>query len=111
LGDAFSATFSERGIAFDKSTGAFVSSGREKGVIALHGDGTPAMWTYRALERSGYRVLPGGTAGISIQVLSESGRPVWRLCSEKERLCSSIEDMLVALNERHRIEQKENYCG
>jgi iron complex transport system ATP-binding protein len=108
LDDAFSATFFNGSITFDKSSGSFVVAGREKGVVALHGDGTPAMWTCRALERAGYRVLPGGAAGISVHVLLKNGRPVWRLCSEEERLCSSIADMLATLNERPHTEQKED---
>ncbi len=108
LDDAFSSAFSNGAIAFDKGSGAFVVAGREKGEVTLRGEGTPAAWTCRALERAGYRVLPRGTAGVSVHVLLENGRPVWRLCGEEERLCSSIEDMLAALNERLPTEQKED---
>ncbi|HRR39759.1 MAG TPA: ABC transporter ATP-binding protein [Syntrophales bacterium] len=99
LDDAFSATFSDGAIDFDKESGAFVVVGRGKGTVSLHGDGTPAMWTYRALERAGYRVVSNGVAGISVQVLLENGRPVWRLCGEEGLLFSSVEEMLAALDE------------
>ena len=99
LDDAFSATFSDGAIAFDKGSGAFVVASREKGMVSLQGDGTPAMWTYRALERAGYRVVSNGAAGISVQILLENGRPVWLLSDEEGRLCSSVEEMLAALDE------------
>ena len=111
LDDAFSATFSDGAIAFDKGSGAFVVASREKGMVSLQGDGTPAMWTYRALERAGYRVVSNGAAGISVQILLENGRPVWSVGDAEECCCASIEEMLGALNERLHKEQKEDFRG
>ncbi|MBP9533826.1 MAG: ABC transporter ATP-binding protein, partial [Bilophila sp.] len=111
LDDAFSATFSDGAIAFDKGSGAFVVASREKGMVSLQGDGTPAMWTYRALERAGYRVVSNGAAGISVQILLENGRPVWIVGDAEECCCASIEEMLGALNERLHKEQKEDFRG
>jgi len=107
LDNSFSTTFSARGIAFDKSSGAFVSATRKKDAVALHGNGILATWTCRALERTGYNVLPEGAADISVQVLLENGQPVWRIDGRKKHLCSSIEDMLTTLNERRHAEQNE----
>ncbi len=111
LDDAFSATFSDAAIAFDKRSGAFVVNGRKKGTVSLHGGGTPAMWTYRALERAGYRVLPGGAAGVSVKVELENERPVWIVCDSEKCCCASIEEMLAVLNERLHAEQKEDIHG
>lgn len=111
LDDAFSATFSDRAIVFDKCSGAFVVAGRKKGTVSLHGTGTPAMWTYRALERAGYRVLSGGAAGVSVQVVLENERPAWIVGGTEECCCASIEEMLAALNERLHAGQKEDSCG
>lgn len=109
LEDAFSSTFSDEGIAFDKGSGAFMVAGRKKGAVALYGDGAPAIWTRRALERTGYRVVAGDATEISVHVLLENGQAVWSLCSEEECLYSSIEGMLAALNERFHEQQKENF--
>jgi iron complex transport system ATP-binding protein len=111
LDDAFSATFSDGAIAFDKGSGAFVATGRKKGAVSLQGDGTPAMWTYRALERAGYRVLPEGAVGVSVQVVLENDRPVWIVGDAEECCCASIEEMLGALNERLHKEQEEDFRG
>jgi iron complex transport system ATP-binding protein len=111
LDDAFSATFSDGAIASDKGSGAFVATGRKKGAVSLHGGGTPAMWTYRALERAGYRVLPEGAVGVSVQVVLENDRPVWIVGDAEECCCASIEEMLGALNERLHKEQEEDFRG
>lgn len=109
LDDAFSTTFSDGGIAFDKGSGAFVVAGRKRGAVALYGDGVPSMWTFRALERAGYLVLPDGAAGISVQVRIEKGRPVWYISGAEECFYSSIEEMLLALNERLHPKQNEDF--
>jgi iron complex transport system ATP-binding protein len=100
LDNAFSATFSDGGIAFDKGSGSFVVAARERGAVTLHGDGVPAMWTYRALERAGYRVLPDGAAPVSVRVLMEGERPAWRICEGTECSCASLEELLAVLNGR-----------
>jgi iron complex transport system ATP-binding protein len=111
LSDAFSATFSGGGIAFDKGSGSFVVAGRERGAVALRGDGIPAMWTYRALERAGYRVLRDTAFGIRIEIRLENSRPVWHICGGEECSCASLEGLLAALNERFAPEQKEVIHG
>jgi hypothetical protein len=69
------------------------------------------MWTYRALERAGYRVLPEGAVGVSVQVVLENDRPVWIVGDAEECCCASIEEMLGALNERLHKEQEEDFRG
>lgn len=109
LDDSFSATFSGGSLTFDKSSGNFAATNIKKGVVALHGNGISTLWTHRALERSGYTVLPGGRADTCVWVLPEKGRTLWRIGNEEDRVCSSIEEILAALNERFHTRQKENY--
>lgn len=111
LDDAFSATFSDGAIAFDKGSGAFVVAGRKNGTVSLQGDGTPAMWTYRALERAGYRVLPGGVANVSVWVVLENERPIWVVGGSEKCCCASIEEMLAAVNRHLQAEQREDFRG
>ncbi len=111
LDDAFSATFSDGGIAFDKGSGSFVAASRERGAVALRGDGVPAMWTYRALERAGYRVLPDTASGIRIEIRVENNRPLWHICGGEECSCLSLEGLLAALNERFAPERREVIHG
>jgi iron complex transport system ATP-binding protein len=98
LDNAFSATFSDGGIAFDKGSGSFIVARQERGAVSLHGDGVPAIWTYRALERAGYRVLADGAGPVSVRVL-EGERPAWHVVDGETRRCTSIEDLLGALDE------------
>lgn len=111
LDDAFSSTFSDGGILFDKRSGSFAVSARKRGDVALQGGGTPAMWTYRALERAGYRVIPNGSAGVSVHVTLEKERPVWHISGEEICSCDSLEGLLAALDERFTQEKKEVFYG
>jgi len=94
LSDAFAETFADAGVQFDKGSGAFTLEGARHGTVALCGDGVPAMWTYRALERAGYRVLPRGMAEPLIEVREEGGQPVWHI---REATCRSLEELLAML--------------
>lgn len=110
LNDAFSATFSDGGIAFDKGSGAFVVAGRKRGTVALFGDGVPAMWTYRALERAGYHIVPCRTDVLCVEVILENERSVWHILDDgRKSSCSSIEELLTILRKRFNKEQKEIY--
>lgn len=111
LDDAFSATFSNGGIAFDKGSGSFTVTGRERGEVALCGEGVPAMWTYRALERAGYRVFPDTASGIRIEIGLEGNRPVWHIRGGAECFCVSLEGVLAALDGYFSPEHKEVVHG
>lgn len=111
LDDAFSAVFSGEGVSFDKSSGSFTVTARGRGSVALHGDGVSAMWTYRALERAGYQVLPEGACNVCVLVKTEKGRPVWSINGGGDRLWRSVEDLLSALDERSAIREKEATHG
>lgn len=106
LNDAFSATFSDGGIAFDKGSGAFVVAGRKQGTVALHGDGVPAMWTYRALERAGYHVVSRRRDVLCVEVTPENERSVWHIVDDGKRSsCSSLEELLTILRKLFNKEQ------
>lgn len=56
MNDNFSSVFDKKGNLYDKSTGVFKMNAPTGPVIEMAGEGIPAFWTRRALERIGYRV-------------------------------------------------------
>lgn len=106
LSDAFGETFTGPGVHFDKGSGAFTLPGVRRGLVALHGNGVAAMWTYRALDRAGYRVRAEGEAGVCIDVQEKDGLS-WTIRGE-ERKYFSLEELLCALEGRP-VPQEE--CG
>ena len=56
MNDHFSSVFDKKGTLYDKSTGVFKMNAPTGPVIEMLGEGIPAFWTRRALERIGYRV-------------------------------------------------------
>lgn len=111
LDDAFSSTFSGGGVTFDKGSGSFAAAGCDRGIVGLHGEGAPAMWTRRALQRAGYRVLSHGVGGIRVRVLTEDERPVWHVDGNEGCFCTSLEGLLAVLDERFTPEKKEVFNG
>lgn len=93
LSDAFAKTFADAGVHFDKGSGAFLLSESDRGVLALSGNGVLGMWTYRALERSGYRVVGEGDAERCVESFDRDGRPCWRIRG-KDVLHHSLESLL-----------------
>ncbi len=57
LGGAVAAVFESEGIAFDRQTGTFAPPRAAGPPIRVEGFGLEALWTQRALERSGYTVV------------------------------------------------------
>lgn len=56
MNDHFSSVFDKKGTLYDKTTGVFKMNAPTGPVIEMLGEGIPAFWTRRALERIGYRV-------------------------------------------------------
>lgn len=80
LSGAFEAAFQGEGVTFDAYTGSFRGSTPAAGTIDLIGDGLPALWTIRALEREGFCVQRGGTTSpLRIEITIQNGQPRWRL--------------------------------
>lgn len=100
LSDAFGRTFVDAEVQFDKGSGAFTLKNAPSGVVALRGSGVPGMWTYRALERAGYRVAMEGEAEVCVEVLQDNGVTAWRIADDAGRY-RSLEELLDALDRRH----------
>lgn len=77
LSGAFDAAFSARGVAFDATTGAFKMDMPATGAIALTASGAQALWTARALERTGFVIQPSSPHHVT--VITQNGAPVWQL--------------------------------
>ncbi len=72
LSGAFADAFRAEGVAFDPLTGAFRSSERAQKRVSLSGDGLPALWTRRALERAGFSIAAADTTVFArIDVLDQ----------------------------------------
>jgi hypothetical protein len=63
----------------------------------------PAMWTYRALERAGYRVVAPGEAQTCVEVRHEGGVIVWHIQGADTVRCDTVEALLARL---HQVEMK-----
>ena len=94
LTDAFEATFPHDNVHFDKASGVFSRNSYESESIALSGEGIPAMWTYRALERAGYRVVGPGKASLSVEVCNDEGFLKWKIHGSELPSCESVEALL-----------------
>ena len=94
LSGAFEAAFRAEGVTFDAQTGAFRVSSETQGSISVVGDGLPALWTRRALERAGFSVTSDGAALAQVEV--EPSR--WRLNAGSEiEEYASLYDLIEAL--------------
>lgn len=125
LSGAFEAAFRGDGVAFDPQSGAFKILTPETGTVHLDGGGLAALWTRRALEREGFRVVDGDTAdaaadaphpvptGIRVTVIDAAagapdGSPRWRVRfasapdhdSEYNSDHDSIDSLIRCLRER-----------
>ncbi|MEO8396791.1 MAG: ATP-binding cassette domain-containing protein, partial [Chloroflexota bacterium] len=81
LSGAFEAAFRAEGVTFDAQTGAFRVNSETQGQIAVIGEGLPALWARRALERAGFSTASSGGAALA-RVEVEASR--WRLNAEGE---------------------------
>ncbi len=107
LSDAFGKTFAGVGVRFDKGSGAFTLPPAHRGLVALRGSGVPGMWTYRALERTGYRVNAEGGSEVCVEVRQDNGALAWKILGSSETYLS-LEDLLAGL-ERCRKSSGERF--
>jgi iron complex transport system ATP-binding protein len=101
LSGAFQSAFQSEGVAFDSYNGSFRVQTRAAGQVDLIGDGLPALWTARALEREGFCAVRNGQGSpLRIEVLERDGEPHWRLVNVDgtTRDFTSIADLIRALN-------------
>ena len=101
LNGVFEAAFNKEGVVFDKTTGSFpVHAVYKKAVVQLIGEGTNFMWTRRALQRAGYRVVTGpGTPVHAVIVSEDDSRLQWTYkYAEKTAQHTSLANLLLELD-------------
>jgi iron complex transport system ATP-binding protein len=105
LSGAFEAAFKGEGVQFDAYTGSFRSDTQAAGMVDLYGEGLPALWTIRALEREGFCVVRGGTeSAIRITVSQQEQVTRWQLnMSGHEQMSSSLYDLIAALRQPNKV--------
>lgn len=103
LSGAFEATFKGEGVQFDAYTGSFRSDTQAAGMVDLHGEGLPALWTLRALEREGFCVLRGGKeSNIQVTVSQQEKSSLWHLAlNGHEATYRSLYDLIAMLREQN----------
>jgi iron complex transport system ATP-binding protein len=96
--DAFAGSAGS-GAQFDTGSGAFIMPSAIRGSVALEGDSVSGMWTYRALERAGYRVTAEGKSPLAVEVLQNNGVTTWRIKGDNgsSEILPSIELLLKTL--------------
>jgi iron complex transport system ATP-binding protein len=99
LADSFTAAFADSRVQFDKAAGAFRHNNPYKGNIALCGEGIPAFWTARALERAGYRVVGPDMAQTCVEVGAEGVNPTWKIRGIDTARFESVEALLLRLKQ------------
>lgn len=103
LNGGFEAAFRSEGVQFDEHSGMFKINGAHSGYVTLQGEGVPAIWTRRALERAGFTVTSDPLGDHPVVEVAPLGRETrWRF-----RFQGQIEDYqsvydLVAAAQRHR---------
>lgn len=98
LKGAFESAFRAEGVTFDPQTGAFKIHRAIKGEIQVIGEGIPALWTIRALEREGYCIAVNGhPPQFRIEVTNAQS---WMLHSaQSSQQYNSIEALLAAIKD------------
>ena len=94
LRGAVAAVFERKGIAFDRQTGTFAPPRAAGPPIRVEGSGPEALWTQRALERSGYTVVADTGRAPVVRVIPGPPRR-WIIESDAgQRDAPSIEALL-----------------
>lgn len=103
LSGAFEAAFKGEGVQFDAYTGSFRSDNQAAGMVDLQGEGLPALWTLRALEREGFCVMRGGTESpVQIIVTQQEQAIRWQIrCKGQVQTSTSLYDLIAALREQN----------
>jgi iron complex transport system ATP-binding protein len=107
LSGAFEAAFKGEGVMFDAYTGSFRTETEPGGMIDLMGEGLPALWTQRALEREGFCVARWGTdATVRVEIVGDNSSPRWRLVTGVlSEEYSSLSALLDGLRSKSTIEK------
>jgi iron complex transport system ATP-binding protein len=97
LNGAFAKAFAGEGMEFDSHLGAFRIAHSNQRDIVVNGEGEAALWTRRALERQGFRVVTQETPGVdSVNVLPDGAG--WQLINPQTKThCTSLMELLACL--------------
>ncbi|MBZ0292284.1 MAG: ABC transporter ATP-binding protein [Anaerolineae bacterium] len=77
LNGAFERAFYTEGVRFDAASGSFNVTSDTCLPIKVSGEGLAALWTRRALERTGYHLTE--EAALHVSILDSDGDPRWQL--------------------------------
>ena len=102
LRGSFSSAFATDLVQFDAASGAFHTAVQFCGSVALSGNGVECLWTRRALERAGYRVVDTGQAAVSVEVGRNGEGVHWNVSGASLNRCSSIEAALESVAAQNR---------
>lgn len=108
LSGAFQATFQREGVEFDAYTGSFTIEQRQSGVVHLSGEGIPALWTVRALEREGYCVDRNGNhCEFNIVIEGVNGGLRWHAeTPDHQQEHDSIQSLLTHLRQAGEVQRR-----
>jgi len=99
LNGTFAEAFHSSGIIFDAHAGSFKLQRDNERHVDLVGEGLPAIWVRRALERQGFQVHTGSNGSeVKVEVLNGNGRYRWQLTQNNQTIeCHSIQSLLAEL--------------
>lgn len=104
LNGVFAAAFQSDGVQFDAATGAFEITAPTREMVQLRGAGLPAIWTRRALERAGFRVVNAdadGEAVLQIEVVPDGEQMRWSVIRNRGVWsCASLYELIAFLTQR-----------
>jgi iron complex transport system ATP-binding protein len=100
LNGGIEAAFRSERMAFDAESGSFRLSAVARGTAAVTGEGLPARWAARALERVGYRLVTSAQpADVQVAVSHRGGIPTYLAKrAEASREFSRLQEMVRWLN-------------
>lgn len=105
LSGTFETAFKGEGVQFDAYSGSFRSDHPAAGIVDLSGEGLPALWTLRALEREGFCVIrEGKDSPVRISVSSGGQKPVWQInLNGHQQASTSLYDVISVLRAANEI--------
>jgi iron complex transport system ATP-binding protein len=121
LSGAFAAAFRSSGVEFDAAQGVFRLQRSLRGTAIVHGEGLPAYWTMRALERLGFETRNGHIQSrnghaqlrnshctLEIHIAHHNGLCTWVVSNARGReVYTSLTDLIESLMQGHRKRRNE----
>ncbi len=109
LSGAFKTTFHREGVVFDEQTGAFQINAPTRLRVHLQGEGLPAIWTARALERAGFGIAePQQPALLQIAVEHTAGQFRWHSSlPNQQQTCSTLYELVAFVRQTAATEHSQ----